>query len=77
MITLKFLATWLKITGLAVLAFVIQAVVPIASLWHGIAAGAIALTYFGLTVALWREWTAFRRGDGGYSYQYIRYTSDE
>ncbi|HEY3479600.1 MAG TPA: hypothetical protein VGL02_11955 [Streptomyces sp.] len=77
MITLKFLGTWLKITGLAVLAFIAQAVLLTGPLWHGIAAAVIVLVYLGLTVALWREWNAIRHGDGAYSYQYVHFTHDE
>lgn len=77
MITLKFLGTWLKITGLAVLAFIVQAVFLTGPLWHTIATIVIAAVYFGLSCALWREWAAIRRGDGAYSYQYIHFTRDE
>lgn len=77
MITLKFLGTWLKLTAVAVLAFIVQAVFLTGPLWHGIATAVIALAYFALTAALWREWTAVRRGDGAYTYQYIHYTRDE
>jgi predicted cation transporter len=77
MITLKFLGTWLKITGLAVLAFIVQTVFLTSTVGHVVVTAVIALTYVGLTVALWREWAAVRRGDGAYTYQYIHYTRDE
>jgi len=77
MITLKFLGTWLKITGIAVLAFILTAILVHSPGWRTVATIVIVLVYLGLTGALWREWAAFRRGDGGYSYQYIRYGRDE
>ncbi|WP_370970084.1 hypothetical protein [Amycolatopsis sp. cg9] len=77
MITLKFLGTWLKITGVAVLAAIFTGILVHSPGWRTVVTIVIALVYFGLTAALWREWAAFRRGDGGYSYQYIRYGRDE
>ncbi|MYW97188.1 hypothetical protein G3I59_42890 [Amycolatopsis rubida] len=76
MITLKFLAAWLKLTAVAAVAFVIE-VALISSLWLGLLVIVpTVLLFLGLSAAMWREWRSVRRGDGAYSYSYIRYEQE-
>ncbi len=76
MITLKFLATWLKLTGLAALAIALELIIFRGFWWPVVTVGATGLIYLGLTVAMWKEWRAERNGAGTYQYQVIHYTRD-
>ncbi|MFF0149638.1 hypothetical protein ATK36_1248 [Amycolatopsis sulphurea] len=76
MITLKFLAAWLKITGAAVVALVLE-IVLIRSWWLFLLVMVPTLLVFaGLSAAMWREWRSTRHGDSAYSYSYVRYEED-
>ncbi|MDT7723450.1 MAG: hypothetical protein QOI21_26 [Actinomycetota bacterium] len=76
MITLKFLATWLRITGFCALALLGEWIFIHDFGWFALLAGVTLLIFTGLSVALWREWRAVRAGTGAYTYQLINYTRD-
>ncbi|MCU1685333.1 MAG: hypothetical protein JWQ81_6072 [Amycolatopsis sp.] len=76
MITLKFLATWLKIIGFTALALLAEGVFVHSVGWFVALAAVTALVFAGLTVALWREWRSVRNGSGAYTYQLIHYLRD-
>jgi hypothetical protein len=73
MITLKFLGTWLKVTGFAALALLAEWIFIQSFWWFALFAAVTLLIFAGLTTALWREWRAVRTGSGAYTYQLIRY----
>ncbi len=74
MITLKLLGVWLKLTGLTVLAVILEGVLLRGFWWTFLAVGVTCLAYIGLTVGIWKEWRAERNGAG--TYQIIHYTRD-
>jgi hypothetical protein len=76
MITLKFLGTWLKIAAVTAGVLLVELALLQSFGWFLLAAVPTALVFTALTIAMWREWRSTRRGDGAYTYQYIRYEQD-